>query len=231
MLADVGAERTEAFDKLINDAALAGVANDHFVVVHVQRSGEKATPQADVDRAVKLLDDLEAEKGDGRLAVVDVSGRQPRLRWSASKVPEAADMRITLIKQMPRVPYRGGWIENYSQAQIIAAQTGRPIMLYFTGSDWCPPCQAFDRNILSTREFMAYARENLVLVKLDFPRNAPQSEEQKRHNQQVQRQYEVRGFPTMIFMDPKGKELDKTVGFPGGTPAAFVERLKKAAEG
>ncbi len=43
------------------------------------------------------------------------------------------------------------------------------VLLDFTGSDWCPWCIRLDKEIFSTSEFKDYAKENLVLVELDFP--------------------------------------------------------------
>ena len=41
------------------------------------------------------------------------------------------------------------------------------VLMDFTGSDWCPPCKALEKNVLSSPAFEAFAKENLVLVQVD----------------------------------------------------------------
>jgi protein disulfide-isomerase len=45
---------------------------------------------------------------------------------------------------------------------------------YFTGSDWCGWCIRCKKSF-KTPEFATWAKENVVLVELDYPRRAPQT--------------------------------------------------------
>ena len=49
------------------------------------------------------------------------------------------------------------WSENYLQARKAAAAKKIPMLILFSGSDWCPPCMQLDKTILDTKEFAAYA--------------------------------------------------------------------------
>ena len=42
--------------------------------------------------------------------------------------------------------------------------------------------------------------------------------------------YEVRGFPTIVILNPKGKEIGRTGYKPGG-PQAYVEHLQAIISG
>ncbi len=33
----------------------------------------------------------------------------------------------------------GGWLEDFAEASALSKKTNRPMLLEFTGSDWCPP--------------------------------------------------------------------------------------------
>ena len=120
-----------------------------------------------------------------------------------------------------------GWLNDYKKAQQEAKATHKFLLLNFTGSDWCGWCIRFDREVLSQPKFKEYARNNLVLVELDFPRAKAQSAELRKQNRQLAQQYEVVGFPTIIAVNSDGQKLWQYDGyFPGG-PEAFIAELEK----
>lgn len=82
----------------------------------------------------------------------------------------------------------------------------------------------------SSKEFISYAKNNLVLVKVDFPMKKRQSEALKQANEALKRQFEIEGFPTMVVLDSAGKKLGQEVGYDGNGPKpviAMIEKLKK----
>ena len=124
-----------------------------------------------------------------------------------------------------------GWLDDYKKAQQEARASNKFLLLDFTGSDWCGWCKKFDKEILSQSQFQDYARENLVLVELDFPRTKPQSPELRRQNQELANQYQVQGFPTIVVLNGDGQKLWQYDGyFPDG-PAAFIAQLEKLRKG
>jgi thioredoxin-related protein len=124
-----------------------------------------------------------------------------------------------------------GWLNDYKKAQQEAKSTNKVLLLNFTGSDWCGWCVKFDRDVLSKPQFKDYARDNLVLVELDFPRSKAQNAELRKQNRELAQQYEVVGFPTIIVVNSDGQKLWEFDGyFPGG-PEAFVQQLQKLRKG
>lgn len=118
-----------------------------------------------------------------------------------------------------------GWIDDFAEAQKIAQKENRPMLLLFTGSDWCPYCIQLHDEILSKSAFKNFAAsKNLVLVYIDFPRQSKMSREAKRRNEQLARQYGIEGFPTTIVLSADGKELGRT---PEGYLDALNRMLKK----
>lgn len=101
------------------------------------------------------------------------------------------------------------WLTDYDQAVKTAKETKRPILMLFTGSDWCPYCVKLEKNVLSKTEFKKYAKDNLVLLYLDFPRRKYISGKQKAHNQQLRDKYDISGYPTAVLIDAEGKQLGK----------------------
>jgi thioredoxin-related protein len=124
-----------------------------------------------------------------------------------------------------------GWVNDYKKAQEEATANRKLILLDFTGSDWCGWCRKFDKEIWSQPQFKDYARDNLVLVEVDFPRAKPQSVELRKQNQELARQYEIQGFPTIVVLNGNGEKVWQYEGyFPGG-PDAFIAELEKLRKG
>jgi protein disulfide-isomerase len=95
----------------------------------------------------------------------------------------------------------------------------------FTGSDWCSWCIKLHKEVFSQKDFVAYAKNNLILLEVDFPQNKPQAKALKKTNEALQKKYNVEGYPTIIVLDGEGKQLG-TLGYQAGGPGPFIEKLK-----
>jgi thioredoxin-related protein len=120
------------------------------------------------------------------------------------------------------------WLTDVPQAAQLAKQQDKLILLDFTGSDWCGWCKKLDAETFSQQAFLDYAAKNLVLVQLDFPRHAPQSDDLKAANEALGKQFDVKGYPTVILLKPDGTQLWKQVGYLKGGPAAMIDKIAKA---
>jgi protein disulfide-isomerase len=131
----------------------------------------------------------------------------------------------------PFASAESGWLTDYKKAQQEAKAGNKLLLLDFTGSDWCGWCKKFDREVLSQPQFKDYARDNLVIVELDFPRAKPQTPELRKQNRELAQQYEMVGFPTIVVLSADGQKLWRYDGyFPDG-PAAFIAQLQKLRKG
>ena len=61
-------------------------------------------------------------------------------------------------------------------------------------------------------EFVKWAKENLTLVELDFPRRKKLDESLRQQNDNLRQMFAVRGYPTGWFVVPEIQE-DKKVNF------------------
>ena len=91
----------------------------------------------------------------------------------------------------------------------ISQKTNKPIMLFFTGSDWCGWCKKLVREVYKTSEFNKWAKKNVVLVEIDFPRRTKLSAELTSQNRNLQQMFSVRGYPTVHFVKPTKSEGGK----------------------
>lgn len=117
------------------------------------------------------------------------------------------------------------WHTDLAKAQAKAKAENKRVLIDFTGSDWCGFCIKLHKEVFSTSEFAEYAKKNLVLVEIDFPRAKPQSAEVKAANEKLQKEYKVRGFPTLVVLDSNGKKLGEMVGYGGGGPKTVIGKL------
>ena len=126
-----------------------------------------------------------------------------------------------------------GWTSDIEAAKSRAKAENKPMLLYFTGSDWCGWCIRMEKEILRKPEFLAYAKDHLVLVELDFP-NKPenkkkQSAELKAQNKALDKQFKIEGYPTLFLTDAGLKTIAETEYREGG-PEKYVAHLKQLLE-
>ena len=102
-----------------------------------------------------------------------------------------------------------GWMTDLKKAKKLAAKKNLPILINFSGSDWCKWCVKLDEEVFEKEEFKAYAKDNLVLFLADYPQKKKQSRKVRRQNNALREKYGVRGFPTLLLLDPAGNPIAK----------------------
>ena len=85
------------------------------------------------------------------------------------------------------------WHTDANKAINLSLQTGKPMFLFFTGSDWCIWCKRLVSEVFDKKEFKDWANKNIILLEVDFPKRSPQSEELKAQNSQLQRTFQNAG--------------------------------------
>ena len=108
--------------------------------------------------------------------------------------------------------------------KALAEKEKKDLLISFSGSDWCGWCIKLDKEVMEQPEFLEWAKKNVVLLKLDFPRNIPQSGALKQQNETLAQYYGVQGFPTVILARPDGQVIART-GYQHGGAAAYVKHL------
>lgn len=118
------------------------------------------------------------------------------------------------------------WLTDFRAAQERARAENKPLLVDFTGSDWCPPCIMLEKQVFSQNEFAEYAPRNLVVVKIDFPRRKPLPLEQQSANNELAERFGIQGFPTILVMSRDGK-VKGQLGYMFGSPATFIAKLEE----
>lgn len=106
------------------------------------------------------------------------------------------------------------WLYNYEEAVDSSSAEEKNILIYFTGSDWCPPCIKLKQDLFETPDFAVLSKDYILLY-IDIPRNRDLlSEEQWKHNQRVFEEYNYKkSFPLFVVLNQKQKIKDKYSGY------------------
>jgi len=122
----------------------------------------------------------------------------------------------------------GHWTMDLEAAKQLAKEKGLPLMLNFTGSDWCGWCKLMDKNVFAQASWKEYAAENALLVTLDFPKNKSiVPENYVDRNKALKEQFGVRGYPTYVILDSDGATKIGQLGAGRDkTPQSFIAEFK-----
>ncbi|MWB95784.1 thioredoxin fold domain-containing protein [Flavobacterium sp. GA093] len=112
------------------------------------------------------------------------------------------------------------WYTDVKEAITISNKEKKPLLMFFTGSDWCGWCIRLQNEVLKTPEFTKWAADNVVLVELDYPRRVAQTPEIKNQNAELQQAFGIQGFPTIFFTS--AETVEGRVNFKGLGQTGYV---------
>lgn len=133
----------------------------------------------------------------------------------------------TVSKSVPK-----GWTEDFEAAKLQAAKEGKLILMDFSGSDWCGWCKKMDEEVFTKDRFVKEASKKFVLVSVDSPRDKSiLSALARKQNRELAEEYKVRGYPTVVIVDPDGKEVKRHSGYRAGGPNGYMKYLRELTRG
>ncbi len=122
------------------------------------------------------------------------------------------------------------WRTDYRKAVACATRLRRPILLAFTGSDWCDWCRSLKEEVFDTPEFNAWAGKTVVLVEVDFPKSVRQKASLRKQNKDLADRFHDfvhEGYPTVLILDPTGAKVLGELGYREGGPKSWVEEANR----
>ncbi len=121
------------------------------------------------------------------------------------------------------------WYTNFEKAMQLSVKEKKPLMLFFTGSDWCGWCIRLQKEVFHKSEFVTWAKDKVILVELDFPRKKQLEPSMQQQNYGLQNALQVRGYPTIWFVNAEKKDDGKinlsqlgSTGYVAGGPEAWL---------
>jgi thioredoxin-related protein len=123
--------------------------------------------------------------------------------------------------------YSQDWKTNFELVKKEAASQSKPVLLVFSGSDWCAPCIKLDKSIWQSAEFKEYAASNLILERADFPKKKQNKldPDLQKQNEVLAARYNKEGvFPLVVVLDSKGTVLGKA-SYKNVSPNEYITLL------
>lgn len=153
------------------------------------------------------------------------SGRWNRFADVNQAIMTDADAEKLIQRESPGT-FR--WSSDYGRVMEQATKEQKPMMLLFTGSDWCSYCMKLDKEVLSKPEFNSWANEKFVPMIVDFPKTKRLASDISAQNQQLQERYRrfVDGYPTVLFVQPDGQVIGK-MGYERGGAQQWIESAER----
>ncbi len=111
--------------------------------------------------------------------------------------------------------------QSYSQQVLDRAQKqGKAVIMDFS-ADWCAPCRELDEITMRDAQVVDLARKSFVMLKVDLTTKDPGL-----HPTLLAR-YQVRGVPTVVFIDPQGRRRPELRLVDFLPPDRFLSRMKQ----
>jgi len=96
------------------------------------------------------------------------------------------------------------WVHEFDDATAAAKQQGKDILIDFSGTDWCLPCQSLWKETLSKHEFIELAAPRFVLLDIDNLAVGAMPKGRKERYEALQKQYGIQAFPTIVLTTADG---------------------------
>lgn len=103
---------------------------------------------------------------------------------------------------------------SYQEVLDLAKQQNKIVMIDFV-TDWCKWCIETDRKVYTNPEVAAYANDKQINWKIDA---------EKGEGPDLAKKYSVKGYPTIVFANADGTEIDRIYGYL--PPELFLARMK-----
>ena len=134
---------------------------------------------------------------------------------------------ITIITFGGIATAASGWSTNIDSALKLGKQKKKPVMVEFTGLDWCPPCQRMQKDVFSKSAFTNAASKKFILVLIDIPK--PGSSSAKKYHD-LMRKYRVSGVPTILLFGEDGREFSRFTASEFPSVEGFLAKLDEELE-
>ncbi|HSZ85112.1 MAG TPA: thioredoxin family protein [Puia sp.] len=116
--------------------------------------------------------------------------------------------------------------ENADEVFSHAKQLNKPVLLIFSGSDWCQPCIRFEKKILTDTAFITFSNKSIFVLTADFPQRKKQSSSLIGQNEQLAKLYNPHGlFPFMVLLNPE-KKIIHTITYTNEDAVSFINLIR-----
>jgi thioredoxin-like negative regulator of GroEL len=169
----------------------------------------------DLERVHACLKDENSVVRWSAVLALQNSGRSEAIPWleEVVKSDQTDSVREAATDALGKLRSGLHWMRSLPEAEKKARQLKNPILAYFflRDSDYC---QKMDEGVLADKAVVAMAEE-FVCVRIDASKESEEA-----------RTLDVRGTPTILFLDGEGNEMSRIAGLVGKDQ--FLEKLDEA---
>ncbi len=125
------------------------------------------------------------------------------------------------------------WTTNMKAAKKIAKTNDLKILMVFSGSDWCLPCQQFKKEVLVDEAFAEVVKDQIVILYLDFPakkRNMLPKKETAANVELAERYNSGGTFPTILLLPGNENTNPCELNYKGDGPEVWIAKIDEAIE-
>ncbi|HQQ79638.1 MAG TPA: thioredoxin family protein, partial [Thermoanaerobaculia bacterium] len=115
----------------------------------------------------------------------------PSLRAPAAEPAKPAAVHVPFVEGKP-----------FADVLKRAKAEGKPVMLDVVAA-WCGPCKIMDKTTFADAGVVAWAKKSVVPARVDA---------EKGEGRKISARYQAFSFPTVVFLDGDGNEIDRLVG-------------------
>jgi thiol-disulfide isomerase/thioredoxin len=145
--------------------------------------------------------------------------------------PEAMAQRTQALNQVLTGPgaqtANDPWLLDFE-----AARDKKRILILFTGTDWCGPCQEFQARVAQNPQFLKMFSPSFVFLRINWLRSTPQPPAEAAQAARLRQQYGIASFPFLLVLAADGTQLtrvDTRKGRPASGPADyFIQAIDEA---
>ncbi|NOX98469.1 MAG: thioredoxin family protein [Verrucomicrobia bacterium] len=123
-------------------------------------------------------------------------------------------------------PNAATWERNPHRAFAKAKARQKPLLLLFT-AQWNTVCHSLSSEVFSSKTFNRYAKENLVICYIDFPRDPLDIPDALR---KLKEKFKVHGLPVLLVFDTEGHVVQQFTGYSAGRPVDYFNNLKAVTD-
>ncbi|HQC27181.1 MAG TPA: thioredoxin family protein [Treponemataceae bacterium] len=137
---------------------------------------------------------------------------------------------ILLLIACSSTPTEAHWLYDYEEAQGLAEQENKNILLFFVGSDWDEVSIALSSDVFPSKPFLSKIASKYILVQLDFPQDEDLiTEEQFYRNYDVANRFALEGIPSAVLTTKEGYVIDTYSGVLDAEKASdFINQIQKS---
>ncbi|PLW93552.1 MAG: thioredoxin family protein [Marinilabiliales bacterium] len=121
------------------------------------------------------------------------------------------------------------WHTDYQHIIAESQERDLPILMVFSGCDWCKPCIKLKNQILETEEFENWAETHTVCIVLNFPSSKKHalSKEQTEQNEALAERFNKCGIFPLVLILNSDEEILGNLGYEDISVAEYIAKIEE----